>query len=134
MQQNNKQTTSKPMVVSIISEGVDNGTGFFVTESSIATNIHCIAGATSVLANHSPTNTEYVVKGIVASDSNNDLVILKVEGQGIPFPICNSDLVEKGGTVKVIGCPFGTYRISEGKFHNLLNKGQWMLLTKDNGC
>ncbi len=70
MQQDNKQTIGKPMVVSIKSEGVGNGTGFFVTENLIATNIHCVAGATSVLANHSPTNTEYVVEGIAAFDSN----------------------------------------------------------------
>ncbi len=132
MQQDNKQTTGKPMVVSIESirsECVGKGTGFFVTENLIATNIHCIAGALSVSGKHIDSNTDYDVEGIAAYDALNDLVILKVDSEGTPFPIYDSDQVEKGETVKAIGCPHGEYVHSEGKFYSTLNNGQWLLTT-----
>ena len=128
-EQSNEQNLSQPMVVSIKSKDFGCGTGFFVKENLIATNIHCVAGATSVSAKLLESNIEYVVEGVAAYDALNDLVILKVEGQETPFPIYDGDLVEKGETVKAIGCPYGKYVTSEGKFHSILNNGKWLLTT-----
>jgi S1-C subfamily serine protease len=47
------------MIVSIIAKGF--GIGFFVTENLIATNIHCVAGATSVKVKLLDSNIEYGV-------------------------------------------------------------------------
>ena len=120
---------SDSMIASIIAKNFGCGTGFFVRENLIVTNIHCVAGATSVSAKLLESNTEYVVEGVAAYDAINDLVILKVESQGIPFPIYNSDLIEKGETVKAIGCPYGKYMTTEGKFHSIMNNGKWLLTT-----
>ena len=128
-EQSNEQNLSQPMVVSIISKAVGYGTGFFVKENLIATNIHCIAGATSVLALHSDSNSEYELEGIAAFDAKNDLVILKVNGKGTPFSIGDSDLVVKREIVKAIGCPNGKYVTTDGAFHSTLNKGQWLQTT-----
>ncbi len=121
------------MVVSIKSKDFGCGTGFFVKENLIATNIHCVAGATSVSAKLLESNIEYVVEGVAAYDALNDLVILKVEGHETPFPIYDGDLVEKGETVKAIGCPYGKYVTTDGVFHSTLNKGQWLQTTAKTG-
>ena len=128
-EQSNEQNLSQPMVVSIKSKDFGCGTGFFVKENLIATNIHCVAGATSVSAKLLESNIEYVVEGVAAYDALNDLVILKIEGESKPFPIGNSDSVEKGELVKAIGCPNGKYITTDGVFHSTLNKGQWLQTT-----
>ena len=132
-EQSNEQNLSQPMVVSIKSKGVGTGTGFFVTETLIATNIHCIAGATSVLALHSDSNSEYELEGVAAFDVKNDLVILKVNGKGTPFSIGDSDLVVKREIVKAVGCPTGNYVTAEGTFHSTWNNGQWLQTTAKTG-
>ena len=126
MQQDNKQTTGKPMVVSIRAKGVSSGSGFFVKENLIATNIHCIVGTTSVSARLFDCNMDYIIVGIAAYDAKNDLVILAVEGQGRPLPIGNSDLVVKGEAVKALGCPNGNYMTTNGTFHSTLNNREWL--------
>ena len=131
--QSNEENLSQPMVVSIKSKGVGTGTGFFVTETLIATNIHCIAGATSVLALHSDSNSEYELEGVAAFDVKNDLVILKVNGKGTPFSIGDSDLVVKREIVKAVGCPTGNYVTAEGTFHSTWNNGQWLQTTAKTG-
>ena len=129
-EQSNEQNLSQPMVVSIKSKDFGCGTGFFVKENLIATNIHCVAGATSVSAKLLESNIEYVVEGVAAYDALNDLVILKIEGESKPFPIGNSDSVEKGELVKAIGCPtWKVYVTTDGVFHSTLNKGQWLQTT-----
>ena len=130
-EQYNEENLSDPMIVFIIAKGC--GTGFFVTENLIATNIHCIAGATSVKAKLLDSNTEYGVEGVVAFDVKNDLVILKVNGKGTPFSIGDSDLVVKREIVKAVGCPTGNYVTAEGTFHSTLNKGQWLQTTAKTG-
>ncbi|MYF57405.1 hypothetical protein F4225_17035, partial [Candidatus Poribacteria bacterium] len=124
--QNSTTTQDKPMVISIRAKGLNSGSGFFVKENLIATNIHCVVGTTSVSAKLSATNTDYAIIGIAAFDAKNDLAILAVEGQGIPYPIGDSDLVVKGEIVKAIGCPYGEYMTTDGAFHSTLNNGQWL--------
>lgn len=68
------------MVILIKAKDFGCGTRFFVRENLIVTNIHCVAGATSVSAKLLESNTEYIVEGDVAYDVLNDLVIIKVEG------------------------------------------------------
>ena len=87
-----------------------NGSGFFIEKNLIVTNIHVIAGATSVSAepiNHETNSVtkKYIVEGVAAFDPNNDLVILKIAGEGMPLPIGNSDLLQSGDIVQVVGYP-----------------------------
>ena len=85
--------------------------GFFVAPNLIATNIHCVTGAPSVFAEIVSTKTEFPVEGVAAFDAENDLVILKVAGEGVPLPLDDSNTVEVGETACVVGHP----RAEEGK-------------------
>ena len=85
--------------------------GFFVAPNLIATNIHCVTGAPSVFAEIVNTKTEFRVEGVVAFDAENDLVILKVEGEGVPLPLDDSNTVQVGETVCAVGHP----RAKEGE-------------------
>ena len=58
------------------------GSGFFITEGLIATNIHVVAKSTPVSAELVDTNTVFTVDGVAAFDAKNDLVILKSHRQG----------------------------------------------------
>ncbi len=128
MQHCNEEIQSPSMLVSITSSA-GWGTGFFVRENLIATNIHCVAGATSVWVKLLDTNTKYSVEGVVAFDDKNDLAILKVSGIGAPFPIGNSNMIKKGEPVKAVGCIDGEYVAKKGEFHSSVNNGQWLQTT-----
>ena len=79
--------------------------GFFVAPNLIATNIHCVTDAPSVVAEIVSTKTEFPVEGVVAFDAENDLVILKVTGEGIPLSLDDTNTVEVGETACVVGHP-----------------------------
>ena len=115
------------MIVSITGKG--RGTGFFVRENLIATNIHCIAGATSVSVKPLDSDTDYGVEGVVAFNHKNDLVILKISGIGTPFLIDNSDILKKGEIVQAIGCIDGKCVTVEGEYHSSVNNEQWLQTT-----
>ena len=87
---------SDPAALLIKAEGVGEGSGFFVRGDLIVTNVHVVAGATSVLAELVETQTEFVVEGIAAFNPKNDLVILKIAGEGTSLiysmVFCNTDM------------------------------------------
>ena len=85
--------------------------GFFIAPNLIATNIHCVTGAPSVFAEIVDTKTEFPVEDVVAFDAENDLVILKVTGEGVPLPLDDSNTVQGGETVCIVGHP----RAKEGE-------------------
>ena len=75
------------------------GSGFFVQRDLVVTNIHVLSGihGKSYYWNVESINppTQYIIKGVMASDPNRDLVILKVEGKGAGvLPLGDSDAVE----------------------------------------
>ena len=91
-----------------------HGSGFFVEPNLIATNIHCVAGAPpSIFAEFPHTETKFFIEGVVASDDKNDLVLLKITGEGVPLPITDSDTVQSGDTFYAVGYPRG--EAGEGK-------------------
>ena len=83
------------------------GSGFFVAENLVATNLHGVAGAPAIIAERVRSETEFPVEGVVASDIANDLVILKVTGEGVPLPLGDSDTVQIGDAVCAVGHPGG---------------------------
>ena len=120
-----------PIALLIRTEGAGRGSGFFVGENLIATNIHVVAGATSVSAELRDSETNLVIKkfpveGVTAFDAKNDLVILKITGAGTPLPIGDSDLVQRGDVVQVVGYPRGKYKITEGPVHSVRDSDKWI--------
>ena len=84
------------------------GSGFFVKPNQIATNFHVIAGARHGTAKLVGKYTRYQIEGIVATDKDNDLAVLKVTASGVtPLSLGDSDTVNIGAKVYVAGNPKG---------------------------
>ena len=84
------------------------GSGFFVKPNQIATNFHVIAGARQGTAKLVGKDTRYQIEGIVATDKDNDLAVLKVTASGVtPLSLGDSDTVNIGAKVYVAGNPKG---------------------------
>ena len=107
------------------------GSGFFVDHDKIATNIHCIAGNTKIRAKLVGTETFYDIEGVVASDPENDLVVLKVASKGPkPLSLGDSDAVQMEEPIAAIGNPKGGVegQITYGKVYNRRNSDKWFRL------
>ena len=81
------------------------GTGFYISpDGYLITNYHVIAGAKSIgIYNQMDQISE---ARVVRTDINNDLALLKVEGEKFTFlPIARSSNVQKGEKVFTIGFP-----------------------------
>ena len=89
-------------------------TSFFVARDKIATNIHVIASADPGIAHVRVKGTTWSIRGITAYDMENDLVILEISGEGIPLPLGDSDAVQNGEAISVVGYPKGRYAVTKG--------------------
>ena len=84
------------------------GSGFFVKPNQIATNFHVIEGAAQGTAKLVGKYTRYQIEGIIATDKDNDLAVLKVTAYGVtPLSLGDSDTVNIGAKVYVAGNPKG---------------------------
>ena len=96
------------LIVNAADGTIGNGSGFFVAPDLIVTSIHVLAGihGKSYTWEMRSVNqpTQYTIKGVVASDPEYDLVILRVEGQ-VPevLQLADSDTVKLGETVIAVG-------------------------------
>ena len=99
---------------------IGNGSGFFVQSDLIVTSVHVLAGiygesyTWEVRSVNQPT--QYTIKGVVASDPEHDLVILKVEGKetGI-LQLGDSDAVKLGEKVIAVGTHGSMHENALGK-------------------
>ena len=84
------------------------GSGFFVRNGQIATNLHVVEGAARGYAKLVGQKKKYDIKGITAIDPQRDLVILKVSafGQQV-LSLGDSDVVQVGESVYAVGNPRG---------------------------
>ena len=84
------------------------GSGFFVREGEIASNLHVVKGAAKGFAKLVGEKTKYDIEGITAVDPKRDLVVLKISARRWPaLPIGNSDAVQVGESVYAVGNPQG---------------------------
>jgi len=82
---------------------VNTCSGFFVERDQIATSFHVLQGAMRVTVKHVDTDTAYTIEGITAFDEKNDLAVLKVSEEEIPFRLGNSEDVKRKSRVCAIG-------------------------------
>ena len=88
--------------------GSSQGSGFFVGNELVATNYHVVNGAKTGTAKLVVKQKRFEIEGVVATDKNHDLAIVKVPGLNAPpLPLGNSDTVEEGETVYAVGSPRG---------------------------
>ncbi|MCG9134823.1 trypsin-like peptidase domain-containing protein, partial [Candidatus Poribacteria bacterium] len=123
MEENRELSDSASLLIELDS---GNGSGFFVKKNLIATNIHVIAQTTSVSAKLVETQTEFVVEGIAAFDTKNDLVILKITGEGASVFLGDSDLLQSGDIVQAVGYPSEGYKVTEGPIHSIRDSDKWI--------
>ncbi|MDE0634246.1 MAG: trypsin-like peptidase domain-containing protein [Candidatus Poribacteria bacterium] len=83
--------------------GKSGGSGFFVGRDKIVTCFHGLAGSTKVTVTHVDTGTVYTIEGIIASDYENDLVVLKTAEEDTPFRLGNSEAVQKDARIYAVG-------------------------------
>ena len=92
--------------------GLSSGTGFFISaDGYVITNHHVIEGGTKVTVT-THDDQEYAAE-IVGFEANNDLAVLKVEGEDLPFVTIgsSSDLLV-GDQVVAIGNVLSTFASS----------------------
>ena len=97
------------------------GGGFFIQGDQIVTSFHVIEGAKRGVVKLLGESTAYNIEGITAKDEKHDLVILQVPNFGIPpLSLGNSDVIEIGETVYVVGNPKeSTETFSHGIINNI---------------
>ncbi len=84
------------------------GSGFFVREGKIASNLHVIEGASRGYAKLVGQKTKYDIEGVSAVDAERDLVILNISASSAPtLSLGNSDAVQVGESVFAVGNPQG---------------------------
>ena len=84
------------------------GSGFLVSaDGKIVTNHHVIEGAHSAIAKLA-NGSFFPVTGVLAANADRDLVLLKVEGKGLPFLTLDSTAgLQVGDNVLAIGSQLG---------------------------
>ena len=84
------------------------GSGFFILDGQIATNLHVVEGATRGYAKLVGQKKKYDIEGFTAIDVKRDLVILKVSALGMPLlSLGDSDALQVGEPVYAVGNPHG---------------------------
>ena len=84
------------------------GSGFLVdSKGTFVTNYHVVEYASGAIAK-SANGAFYKVRGVLALDSNNDLAVLQLDGNGFAYlKLGDSDRTEVGEKVIAIGSPLG---------------------------
>ena len=83
------------------------GSGFFISDDQIVSNWHVVEGATTAYALSVDEKTRYKIEGIIAMNPKQDLVILKISGEGKPLPLGDSNIAQIGESIYVTGNPKG---------------------------
>lgn len=112
-------------IVLIESESA-SGIGFFVAPDKIATNIHVVAHAGPVFVKTLDRKKNRTVEGVVAFDTENKLVILKLTSEGTPLPLGNSNTLEIGESISILGYPDGEFKITEGSIQSIPKNNKWL--------
>ena len=113
-------------------EKIGAGSGFFVQPDKVVTNLHVIARPGPIFAKLSDDETIWMVESITAYDIKNDLVVLKIVGEGTPLSLGNSDDTRKGEPIYAIGYPGGgAYKLTEGTIRSSRYRDKWLQTTAD---
>jgi len=108
------------------------GSGFFVANDKIVTNVHGLADADLASLHVRTDNANYTIRGVTAFDTQNDLVILQISGAGVPLVLGNSDAVSSSETVfgvDYVGYPTDRFNIMENTVLPERLNGVWLRVT-----
>ncbi len=107
---------------------VSTCSGFFIERDQIATSFHVLEGAMSVTAKHVDTDAAYTIEGITAFDEKNDLAVLKVSEEEIPFDLGNSETVKKRSRICAIGYDGDKENSAAATVRGIEKKDKWLRL------
>ena len=118
-------------VVGLLGTKIHKGSGFFVARDKIVTNIHVVAHPGPIFAKLVNKEIVWAVEGVTAYDVKNDLVVLKIVGEGTPLPLGDSDAVRHGEPISTVGFPSGVYKVMHGHVRNTRNSDKRIQTTAD---
>lgn len=106
------------------------GSGFFVRDGEIASNLHVVESAARGHAKLIGEKRKYDIEGITAVDPERDLVVLKISASGQQALVLgNSDVLQVGESVFAVGNPQGLEgTFSQGIISSIRNVGADKLL------
>lgn len=106
------------------------GSGFFVRDDEVASNLHVVEGAARGYAKIIGQKTKYDIEGITAVDPERDLVVLKISGARVgAVALGDSDAVQVGEIVYAVGNPQGLEgTFSQGIISSIREVGKDKLL------
>jgi S1-C subfamily serine protease len=109
---------------------VSFGSGFFVRDRDIATNVHVVAGAARGYAKLVGQKAKFAIEGVTAVDAERDLVLLRISEIGAPaLVIGRSDVLQVGESVYAVGNPRGLEgTFSKGNISSIRELGTDKLL------
>ena len=107
---------------------ISNCSGFFVARDQIATCFHILEGAMSIVVKHVDTDAAYTIEGITAFDEKNDLAVLKVSEEEIPFDLGNSEIVKKRARICAIGYDGDKENRAAATVRGIEKKDKWLRL------
>ncbi len=102
-----------PSVVLLVMQDAEGrpisiGTGFFVGDDVLATNLHLLDGASHGYYKHVGYKKKFPIAGIAAKDEKRDLVLLAVpESTGPPLALGDSAKSAVGDVIYAVGNPHG---------------------------
>jgi hypothetical protein len=105
--------TAFPSVVLLVLEDSNGqpaslGSGFFVGDNIVATNVHVIEGSARGYAKIVGQKTRYDIDGIIGIDNAHDLALLSIKGVKAPkLTIGDSKQMAVGDEVYAVGNPLG---------------------------
>lgn len=90
-----------------VNTNTGSGSGFIISaDGYVVTNYHVIQGAKQVVV--IPNGAKAIEAKIIGYEASNDVALLKVEGENLPYvTLGNSDALKVGDQVVAIGNPLG---------------------------
>ena len=105
--------------------------GFFVAPDKIATNIHVVAPADLDSLHVRSGDTNYTIQEVIAYDAQNDLVVLRVSGEGVPLALGDSEAVSSGDTIFSVGYFMDRYNVMKNSVESVQCNGTCFEMTAD---
>lgn len=98
----------------IIEEHLKYASGFFVEKHLIVTNVHVVRGVDSIFAEFVEKQEKCRIDSVEAYDIENDLILLKVDGEGVPLRLGDSSKIKPEDDICAVGYPNGDAKIIYG--------------------
>ena len=108
----------------IIEQQMSHASGFFVDKNMIVTNCHVAQGAASIIAELVDKQEKFDIESVETYDLENDLILLKVNGEGVPLTIGDSTEIMSEDNICAAGYPNGNAEITHGAIDGISSRNQ----------